>query len=295
MSDSIIPPQSITPAVAQALSTALLQKLNTGLVGVSSPSTPIQQKQLHSVVNEIFVKLFSPQAANSPRSDVSTSTLSRTSSNCSDVGQSISRTSSNASNNSSLSDATNTSSASDGTNRSFDDGDDGVVFIKKRKASQAQFWSDSKVVTVPLLRVFDAKWLAPHPDRKDNPLFEFRVRAGIRYGGSTQKKYSDMVVPFFKKHARPIIRRLVTANLRMEQEQDPTMTYEKLRTRYSNAAIRVVRKRRANHVQSWRPDKRGTHLPLIVPSYTEGSFLRKPLARAPLVIGFLLRDELSGG
>ena len=70
-------------------------------------------------------------------------------------------------------------------------------------------------------------------------------------------------MPFFKKESRPIIRRLTIANLRALQERDPSLTYEELRKRYETMAIKVVRKRRANHVQSWRPDKNGRYKPLI--------------------------------
>ena len=192
--------------------------------------------------------------------------LSRTSSNCSSVST-LSRTSSNCSNVS-------------GSDRSFNDDeeeDEDKVFMKKRKSTPAQDLADAKIVTAPILSHFDANWLARDPKDEDNPMFEFRVRSGIGFGSQPpRKKYADLVVPFFRKNSRAIIRRLVTANLRDEQQQNPSITYEDLRRRYEASALKVVRKRRANHVQSWRPDRRGTHCPLIYGGVSPVSSNDKP-------------------
>ena len=203
--------------------------------------------------------------------------LSRTSSNCSSVST-LSRTSSNCSSVSGLSRTSSNCSNVSGSDRSFNDvEEEDKVFIKKRKSSSSQDLADGKVVTAPILSHFDANWLARDPKDEDNPMFEFRVRTGVGFGRQPpRKKYADLVVPFFKKNSRAIIRRLVTANLRDEQQLNPSITYEDLRRRYETSALKVLRKRRANHVQSWRQDRRGTHCPLIYGGVSPVSSNDKP-------------------
>jgi len=141
------------------------------------------------------------------------------------------------------------------------------------------------VVTDPILQHFDAKFLALDPAREDNPLYEHRVRTGFDYAEESarpRKKFQDMKMDVFKRESRQILRRLTSANLPGIQEVDPTVTYEELRRRYEKMALKVVRKRRANHVQSWRPERRGTHKPLIyggtVPVQPKPEKLRPPIA-----------------
>ena len=300
MSDSEI---NIPQPLLQALSVALIKKLNPAtlqkITPITSDVTAPSQTIKESVVNELLANLLSNGIA-SPRtpgiaalrnnssvqSTISPGTPQSTKLNLtpnyirmSDVrtptssvvnlpGSPLSRTSSNCSSVSTLSDS------SAATPRSFNETqDEDVVFIKRRKSSTAQELADSKVVTVPILTHFDANWLARDPKNKDNPMYEFRVRTAVGFGSQPlRKKFADMVVPFFKRESRSIIRRLVTSNLRHEQELDPTITYEELRKRYETAALKVVRKRRANHVQSWRPDKRGTHCPLIYGGVVPASY-----------------------
>ena len=166
--------------------------------------------------------------------------------------------------------------------------DDDVVFIKRRKRTTEQDAIDSKVVTEPILRHFDSKFLALDPAREDNPLYEHRVRAGFEYADEharPRKKFQDMKMNVFKRESRIIIRRLTSANLSKVQELDPTVTYEELRRRYEKMALKVVRKRRANHVQSWRPEKNGTHKPLIyggtVPPVRKAPCVQNPVDKDP--------------
>lgn len=77
------------------------------------------------------------------------------------------------------------------------------------------------------------------------------------------KRYKDIVLPVFRDRTRRVLRMLVSRDFPTLKAQNPNLSYNELRTRYYEAALRVVKKRRANHVQSWRPDKNGTHLPLI--------------------------------
>ena len=291
MSESAI---NIPQPVLQALSAALIKKLDPATTtlqkapsSASSDVPPLKESPAFiSVVNEVLATLLrntvSAQPSPSPRtpqiaapfsvrasprtpqntvlnltpdyvriSDLDTPTCAAAVVNL--PGTPLSRTSSNA------------SSVSSSSAKSFTDNkDDDVAFIKKRKPSVPQDLADIKVVTAPILAKFDSNWLARFPKDENNPMFEFRVRSGVGFGRQPpRKKYSDLVVPFFKRNARPIIRRLVTANLREEQQRNPDITYEDLRRRYENCALKVVRKRRANHVQSWRPDRNGTHCPLI--------------------------------
>ena len=108
---------------------------------------------------------------------------------------------------------------------------------------------DRAVVTRPVMRALDALYLAP----KISPLFarRFRVKRDAQ-GTQRLRKNAEMDETAFHKLVDPAIRRLV----RNSASTDP-----RLRDRYYNAALAVVKKRRANHAQWWRLYK--THKELI--------------------------------
>ena len=175
------------------------------------------------------------------------------------------------------SDISTASSSSNSSHRDWSDVADDYA-VQRRKRSSEQDRSDNRVVTRPVLTAIDASHLAPHPAVR-NSLFRHKFKKQLNFDGTRQlKKNKDIVMPIFKNLIRPILGPLVMRNLAQEQRNDPTMTYEQLRRRYFFAALRVTKKRRANHIQSWRPDKNGTHLPLI---YSSDAVLPVIVAPAP--------------
>ena len=288
----------------QALSKALLTRLSTTVpTGHLTEGSPAFEKIIQEVTNRILVGNLGTPAPSPPTTPhhqritgvttpisaagvllepgtplsrsssnaSSYSSVSRTSTVLDEAGTPLSRSASNASAGTPLSrSASSCSTISNISNSSNEkikaDDDDDVVFIKRRRPTPDQHAIDSKVVTDPILRHFDAKFLAPNPAREDNPLYEHRVRTGFDYaeeGARPRKKFQDMKMNVFKRESRQILRRLTSTHLPSIQQVDPTVTYEELRRRYEKMALKVVRKRRANHVQSWRPERRGTHRPLI--------------------------------
>ena len=190
-------------------------------------------------------------------------------------GTSISRSNSNVSNSSCGSlisrSNSNVSNSSCGSLQDFESGSAGGAkgFVKRRKPTKAEQKDDSKVLTNPLLRRVDALCLAPHPEWKENPMFQFKYKRG---GG--RKKTPDMVHPFVKKEIRAVVRQAVVTNLVRIQKQDPEMTFEMLRVRYNDEAVRIIKKRRANHVQWWREDMYGSHKPLVYGGQLPAAALR---------------------
>lgn len=113
----------------------------------------------------------------------------------------------------------------------------------------------------PVLEILDYKFFTPHPDVL-NELFKRRFKRKRNADGTrSSKKNKDIVIPVFKGLIRNVIRRLCRRDLPRLQCVDEAVTYPQLRRRYFKAALKVAKKRRANHVQSWR--LHNTHMPLI--------------------------------
>ena len=142
-------------------------------------------------------------------------------------------------------------------------GSDADFQIHRRTPSSAQKRADNRAVTRTILSDLDAEILALHPDVA-NPMFRHKFKRGFNaLGRRTLKRYKDIVLSVFRERTRRPLRQLTARDLPNLQRENPNLTYNELRARYYAAALRVVKKRRANHVQSWRLDKNGTHLPLI--------------------------------
>ena len=108
---------------------------------------------------------------------------------------------------------------------------------------------DRNKVRKPVLGRLDAKFLAP----KTTPLFKrFFCKQASSDGTRKKKKNKDMDEELFKHLVRPVLRRLLGHN---------SWRGSNLVNRYYNAAKFVCKKRRANHVQSWRLS--GKHKELI--------------------------------
>ena len=99
-----------------------------------------------------------------------------------------------------------------------------------------------RTVTRPIMEAIDTSLLAP----QNSPLFKrFYKRQRVDGKRVLREKY-EMDMCMFKDVIRPILRRLLT-RLHLPV-QDQVDVYSK----YYRAAIQIVKKRRANHVQSWR-------------------------------------------
>ena len=159
----------------------------------------------------------------------------------------------------------------------FEDYDDDESWsIKKRRCRASdQDKDDADVVRRPVLRLLDSKYLAPHPN-VENKLFKKRFKVTTDSEGTrTLKKYKDLVMREFRQLVRHVIRRLTSRHLPRLQEKDPNLTYDELRRRYFLAALKITKKRRANHVQNWRINK--CHKPKIYENVLQ--FDRDPPAR----------------
>ena len=173
-----------------------------------------------------------------------------------DDGAPLSRLSSTASNSST------SSNSSISSVHEWED-DNGGYLIKRRRPPTAQLKADKRVVTAPVMALLDSQFLALHPDVR-NPLFRRKFkRARGPNGERTLKKNKDIVLPVFKQHVRGILRTLTLRHLPLAQQNDPAITYHDLHRRFFFAALEVCKRRRSNHVQSWRPEIHGSHLPLI--------------------------------
>ena len=125
--------------------------------------------------------------------------------------------------------------------------DDEVVFVGKRNSPHLP--ADKNVVRWPVMNKIDAKFLAP----PNSTLFKrFFKKKRNRDGTRSLKKKREMDEVFFQDLIRPVIRQLLgTAGLNSAN----------LSARYFHAAAVLARKRRNNHMNSWREN--GNCCPLI--------------------------------
>ena len=137
-----------------------------------------------------------------------------------------------------------------------EDDDDSVS--RRRTSDEDKFYMNT--VRRPVLEIVDSKYCALHPD-VDNALFRRRFKRKRNSDGSrTLKRNKDIVLPLFRQLTGPVLRRLTRLLL---QQGTAGVTYCMIRRKLYVAALKVVKKRRANHIQSWRPDRNNTHKPLI--------------------------------
>jgi len=157
----------------------------------------------------------------------------------------------------------------------FGFGDDDDNHKRRRRAANPQDQADVDVVTRPVLAVFDFPYLA----LRKSDLFRKKFKRGKDANDHRQLKQNpDIVLPLFKKLVRPVLRRLLGSLHPGASSGDLSEIYR----RYYTAALKVVKKRRANHIQSWRVHK--CHKRLIystVPADTQRTE-RPPLALSQL-------------
>ena len=108
---------------------------------------------------------------------------------------------------------------------------------------------DKGRVSRALMNQFDSAFLAPLHSKLFKRRFKKRKNAD---GTRTLKKNPDINMKLFRNMVRPVLRSVIGHSY----SRDPALVH-----RYFRAALSLVKKRRANHVQSWRLN--GTHLPLI--------------------------------
>ena len=158
--------------------------------------------------------------------------------------------------------SSSSSNSSVSSTHDWEDGEDEYL-IKRRRPANAQLKADKRIVTAPILAKIDAEYLALHPSVR-NTLFrrKFKRLRGPN-GERMLKKNKDIVIPIFKQLVGPVLKRLTLRHLRSEQAVDPAVSYNILWRRFYYAALQVTKKRRANHIQSWRGEVAGTHKPLI--------------------------------
>ena len=185
-----------------------------------------------------------PTVASTPSSWTPASTPTPTSTTL--VTPTISR-----SNSSLSSSATSLSSSADSQDSILDDEELGFVPEvglrlyngKKHKPE------DKAVVTKPILQLLDALYLAPYK----SSLFKRQFKNSFKGRKKRQlRKHAELDVPLFRKLTRVTLKRMMQAAENSSSE---------LYSRYYHAAKQVVKKRRANHIQSWRVE--GIHKPLI--------------------------------
>ena len=128
-------------------------------------------------------------------------------------------------------------------NLNFEEVEDEVFAPKKkRKKRDPKTTAIVQSITRPIMEEIDTKLLAPF----ESPLFKRFYKTNRANGQRTLRRKYEMDMVMFKKLIRPILRRLLGRFLLPVADQ--VAVYSK----YYRAAIQIVKKRRANHIQSWR-------------------------------------------
>ena len=128
-------------------------------------------------------------------------------------------------------------------NLNFEEVEDEVFAPKKkRKKRDPKMTAIVQSITRPIMEEIDTKMLAP----LESPLFKRFYKSNRVNGQRTLRRKYEMDMVMFKKLIRPILRRLLGRFLLPVADQ--VAVYSK----YYRAAIQIVKKRRANHIQSWR-------------------------------------------
>ena len=247
MNNNILSPQQL-----QAITQSLLQQLPANAAG--NLRTLLQR----AIVNSFTAPPSTPEQY-IPNTTLSTpvGTVVAVTGRNDEDGTPLLRQSSTSSVSSSSSSNSSVSSTHD-----WEDGEDDYL-IKRRRPANAQLKADKRIVTAPVMAEIDSEYLALHPLVR-NSLFRRKFKRLRGPNGERKlKKNKDIVIPVFKQLVGPVLKRLTLRHLRSEQAVDPAVSYNILWRRFYYAALQVTKKRRANHIQSWRGEVAGTHKPLI--------------------------------
>ena len=126
--------------------------------------------------------------------------------------------------------------------------DDLVPKKKKRRKTPTDVALARSIVREPVLRALDKKYLRPLNSKLFRRMFKRQKNVD---GTRSLKKNPDIQAKLFKRLVRPILRQIL-GNDRMQDRE--------VVQRYYDAALFVAKRRRANHVQSWRLKSRPKHL-----------------------------------
>ena len=149
---------------------------------------------------------------------------------------------------------------------------------QQRRRRQDNLSKDKKAVNNELMAIIDKQFLAPFT----SSMFYRKLKKSSSAGVQILKQNEDIDLSLFKSVTRHLRARLCSRDLNRLREQDPTLRPDTLNDRYEEAMLALARKRRANHMQSWRVYK--THCRLIYsPGATDTEFQR-------LHAGFHQRD-----
>ena len=129
-------------------------------------------------------------------------------------------------------------------NLNFAEVEDEVFAPKKRRKrnNDPENAAIVQAITRPVMEEIDTKLLAPYV----SPLFKRFFKRQRINGRRVLRRKSEMDMVMFKDVIRPILRRL------LERLRLPVKDQVAVYSKYYRVAIAIVKKRRANHVQSWR-------------------------------------------
>ena len=120
---------------------------------------------------------------------------------------------------------------------------------------------DRKAILKPILRFFDSPWLAP---RQSDLFMHMKKKTPNPDGSYSFRKNETLNLRLWQKLIRRALKEIMGPAY---------LTNHLLTTRYRIAARKIITKRRANHVQSWRIHN--THKRLIYDGDSQGSRSRK--------------------
>ena len=103
-----------------------------------------------------------------------------------------------------------------------------------------QLYNDKQIVRKPVLNELDADLIAPLKSRLFKRCFKKTVNAD---GTRTLKRNAELNMKLYRRLIRQVLRRLL---------QGYGYNNSNMLNRFFNASIAIVKKRRANHIQSWR-------------------------------------------
>ena len=251
-------PQPFPPQLLQSIVSAFQQQSTAAASSLrrtdSSASSSLSRSSSNTPVTPVTPQNSAPQVYHHHQSlrrtdsSASSSSLRRTNSSAS--SSSLSRSSSN------ISSASTTFSRNVARRLIQDDeaGFDECFQIggprRRRRTDRTspEMKSAVKIVTKPVLRQIDDPYLS----KKKSSLFKHKFKKGGKKNRKLRKKNAEIVGPLFKVLVVPTLKILFIREYDAAKSKEPNLTPFEFRQRLFNAALKVVRKRRANHVQSWR-------------------------------------------
>ena len=252
---------AMDPQLVSAITQAVIKELS----GVASHNSSLIPQIAHEIVRRpVATATMTPSVTRQPvegatmtpqtdpslsRSSSSLSSLSRASSDCSSAS------------------VTPASGRRKSCSRVLDFAavEEKVFKPKKQRRKRRSDPEETKIVntlTRPLMEALDKHYLAP----QESPLFRKFFKSKRVNGKRVLRPKKEMDMKIFKRLIRPILRRLLARLCLPVEQQVPVYS------KYYKMAIKLVKKRRANHVQSWRLEGGPANLcyDVLAPPYVEG-------------------------